>query len=66
MDAEKMAQDLDFAEWVAGNKVIKGSIPLSHRYGGYQFGYWVLKSRNTFVFMRMQEDERELITLLIK
>lgn len=41
MDPEEMPKDEDFVEWVAGNKVIKGSIPLSHRYGGYQFGYWV-------------------------
>ena len=46
MDAKEMPQDQDFIEWVAGNKVIKDSIPLSHRYGGYQFGYWV----NNFAF----------------
>ena len=40
MDAVEMPKDEDFVEWVAGNRVIKGSIPLSHRYGGYQFGYW--------------------------
>lgn len=40
MDPSEMPLDEDFSEWVAGNKVIKGSIPLSHRYGGYQFGYW--------------------------
>ena len=40
MDPSEMASDQDFAEWVAGNKVIKGSIPISHRYGGYQFGHW--------------------------
>ena len=41
MDPKTMPEDEDFVEWIAGNKVIKGSIPLSHRYGGYQFGYWV-------------------------
>jgi len=40
MDPKTMPEDEDFVEWVAGNKVIKGSIPLAHRYGGYQFGYW--------------------------
>ena len=40
MDPSEMPLDEDFSEWIAGNKVIKGSIPLSHRYGGYQFGYW--------------------------
>ena len=42
MDPKTMPEDEDFVEWVAGNKVIKGSIPLSHRYGGYQFGHWVI------------------------
>ena len=40
MDPSEMALDQDFTEWVAGNEVIKGSIPISHRYGGYQFGVW--------------------------
>ena len=29
MDPKTMPEDEDFVEWVAGNKVIKGSIPLS-------------------------------------
>jgi len=29
-----------FVEWVAGSLVLPGSIPLAHRYGGHQFGYW--------------------------
>ena len=40
MDPDSMSQDEDFVQFVAGTKVIKDSIPLSHRYGGYQFGYW--------------------------
>ena len=28
MDPKTMPEDEDFVEWVAGNKVIKGSIPL--------------------------------------
>ena len=41
MDPEKMPEDEDFALWVGGNLVIEDSTPLAHRYGGYQFGYWV-------------------------
>lgn len=29
-----------FAHFIAGNKLLPGSEPLAHRYGGYQFGYW--------------------------
>ncbi|KAK3597201.1 hypothetical protein CHS0354_003705 [Potamilus streckersoni] len=29
-----------FVDFVAGNIVLPGSFPLSHRYGGHQFGYW--------------------------
>ena len=48
MDPKTMPEDEDFVEWVAGNKVIKGSIPLAHRYGGYQFGYWVHNGLRVF------------------
>lgn len=41
-------EDPEFADFVSGNKVLDGSIPMSHRYGGYQFGYWV--GRNWPVF----------------
>ncbi|XP_017672748.1 PREDICTED: UPF0061 protein Pfl01_0444-like [Lepidothrix coronata] len=30
----------DFLEFVSGRKVILGSVPLAHRYGGHQFGTW--------------------------
>jgi len=39
MDPEICEED-DFLDWVTGNKVLQGSVPLAHRYGGYQFGYW--------------------------
>ena len=43
MDPNEMIKDQDFVDWVAGTLVIKDSIPISHRYGGYQFGHWVCK-----------------------
>nr|XP_006115344.1 uncharacterized protein LOC102448541 isoform X2 [Pelodiscus sinensis] len=30
----------DFLQFVSGGKVVLGSIPLAHRYGGNQFGNW--------------------------
>lgn len=39
MDPE-ITKDENFVNWVTGNKVLEGSIPLAHRYGGFQFGYW--------------------------
>ena len=41
MDPNEIIKDQDFVDWVAGTLVIKDSIPISHRYGGYQFGHWV-------------------------
>ena len=41
MDPNEMPKDQDFVEWVSGNLVIKDSLPIAHRYGGYQFGHWV-------------------------
>ncbi|KAL3858473.1 hypothetical protein ACJMK2_013062 [Sinanodonta woodiana] len=29
-----------FVDFAAGNIVLSGSFPLSHRYGGHQFGHW--------------------------
>ena len=43
MDPNEMPKDQDFVEWVSGNLVIKDSLPIAHRYGGYQFGHWVKK-----------------------
>ena len=41
-----MPKDDDFVQWVAGTLVIKDSIPVAHRYGGYQFGHWVSNFKN--------------------
>ncbi|XP_042801091.1 protein adenylyltransferase SelO-like isoform X1 [Panthera leo] len=30
----------DFIQFVSGEKIVSGSIPLAHRYGGHQFGIW--------------------------
>ncbi|CAM9231154.1 unnamed protein product [Bubo scandiacus] len=30
----------DFLQFVSGGKVMLGSVPLAHRYGGHQFGSW--------------------------
>ncbi|XP_058912676.1 protein adenylyltransferase SelO-like isoform X2 [Kogia breviceps] len=30
----------DFIQLVSGKKIVLGSIPLAHRYGGHQFGIW--------------------------
>jgi len=29
-----------FVDFVSGNLVLPGSVPMAHRYGGHQFGYW--------------------------
>ena len=36
-----VVEEKDFVDFVSGNKVLSSSVPLSHRYGGYQFGSWV-------------------------
>ena len=36
-----IAGDPLFADFISGNHVLDGSSPVAHRYGGYQFGYWV-------------------------
>ncbi|XP_069015817.1 protein adenylyltransferase SelO-like isoform X2 [Embiotoca jacksoni] len=30
----------DFLRYASGGRLIPGSVPLAHRYGGHQFGYW--------------------------
>ncbi|KAM9839173.1 protein adenylyltransferase SelO-like [Aulostomus maculatus] len=30
----------DFRRYVSGSRLLPGSVPLAHRYGGHQFGYW--------------------------
>ena len=42
MDPTVMSEDPMFVDFVAGNHVLEGSIPISHRYGGHQFGVWVI------------------------
>lgn len=42
LDLDPSAADHpDFADFVSGNKVLEGSMPMAHRYGGHQFGSWV-------------------------
>ncbi|KAG7250198.1 hypothetical protein CRUP_011087, partial [Coryphaenoides rupestris] len=36
----RVTQTDDFLQYVSGAQLIPGSIPLAHRYGGHQFGYW--------------------------
>ncbi|XP_068790616.1 protein adenylyltransferase SelO isoform X2 [Struthio camelus] len=33
-------EKVDFLQFVSGEKVTPGSVPLAHRYGGHQFGIW--------------------------
>ncbi|XP_034562823.1 protein adenylyltransferase SelO-1, mitochondrial-like [Notolabrus celidotus] len=33
-------QSDDFLNYASGNRLLQGSVPLAHRYGGHQFGYW--------------------------
>lgn len=42
MDVE-ITKTEEFAEFVAGNKVLESSNPMAHRYGGHQFGYWAMQ-----------------------
>ncbi|XP_046680218.1 protein adenylyltransferase SelO-like [Homalodisca vitripennis] len=35
-----ITQTQEFADFIAGNTILNNSIPLAHRYGGHQFGYW--------------------------
>ncbi|XP_056594019.1 protein adenylyltransferase SelO-like [Triplophysa dalaica] len=37
---ESVIQKEEFLQCVSGGKLFAGSVPLSHRYGGHQFGYW--------------------------
>ncbi|KAM3593455.1 uncharacterized protein V6R79_013326 [Siganus canaliculatus] len=30
----------EFLQYASGGRLIPGSVPLAHRYGGHQFGYW--------------------------
>ncbi|PSN50911.1 UPF0061 protein [Blattella germanica] len=38
-----VANTSDFAEFIAGNKILPSGTPLAHRYGGHQFGYWAMQ-----------------------
>ncbi|XP_034718498.1 protein adenylyltransferase SelO-like isoform X3 [Etheostoma cragini] len=35
-----VTQSDDFLHYASGRRLPLGSVPLSHRYGGHQFGYW--------------------------
>ncbi|XP_013381655.1 uncharacterized protein LOC106152576 [Lingula anatina] len=35
-----IVDEKDFLDFVSGTEILKGSTPLSHRYGGHQFGIW--------------------------
>nr|XP_055037773.1 protein adenylyltransferase SelO-like isoform X2 [Misgurnus anguillicaudatus] len=37
---QSVIQNQDFIYCVSGGKLFAGSVPLAHRYGGHQFGYW--------------------------
>ncbi|XDV46858.1 hypothetical protein PO909_016680 [Leuciscus waleckii] len=37
---ESVIQNEEFVRCVSGGKLFPGSVPLAHRYGGHQFGYW--------------------------
>ena len=40
LNPEEIVNDPDFADFCSGNKILDGSVPMAHRYGGFQFGYW--------------------------
>lgn len=40
LDPDTSVVDESFVEFVSGSVVHYSSIPLAHRYGGHQFGYW--------------------------
>ncbi|XP_034022311.1 protein adenylyltransferase SelO-like isoform X2 [Thalassophryne amazonica] len=35
-----VTQSNEFLHYASGGKLFQGSVPLAHRYGGHQFGYW--------------------------
>ncbi|XP_065150729.2 protein adenylyltransferase SelO-like isoform X2 [Paramisgurnus dabryanus] len=37
---QSVIQNQEFIHCVSGGKLFAGSVPLAHRYGGHQFGYW--------------------------
>ena len=45
-----IAEDPEFADFASGNKVLEGSVPMAHRYGGHQFGYWARQIGRKNVF----------------
>lgn len=38
-----VTKEKEFVEFVSGNNILNSSIPISHRYGGHQFGYWAMQ-----------------------
>lgn len=39
----KITRTKEFAEFIAGNKILNSSVPVAHRYGGHQFGNWAMQ-----------------------
>ncbi|XP_068438376.1 protein adenylyltransferase SelO-like [Clinocottus analis] len=35
-----LTQSDDFLHYASGGRLLPGSVPFAHRYGGHQFGYW--------------------------
>uniref|UniRef100_A0A671WND2 Selenoprotein O n=1 Tax=Sparus aurata TaxID=8175 RepID=A0A671WND2_SPAAU len=35
-----VTQSEEFLHYASGGRLLPGSVPLAHRYGGHQFGYW--------------------------
>uniref|UniRef100_A0A8C4HTV2 Selenoprotein O n=1 Tax=Dicentrarchus labrax TaxID=13489 RepID=A0A8C4HTV2_DICLA len=35
-----VTQSEEFLHYASGGRLLQGSVPLAHRYGGHQFGYW--------------------------
>ncbi|XP_023404619.1 protein adenylyltransferase SelO-like isoform X2 [Loxodonta africana] len=55
----------DFIQLVSGEKIVFGSIPLAHRYGGHQFGIWADqlgdgRAQLIGVYMNRQGEKWEL------
>lgn len=38
-----ITESQEFADFIAGNKILENSVLLTHRYGGHQFGYWAMQ-----------------------
>jgi uncharacterized protein YdiU (UPF0061 family) len=38
-----ITETYEFLEFVSGNQILSSSVPLAHRYGGHQFGFWAMQ-----------------------